>query len=67
VFDTQATAQLPVGLGDGVGVGEGDVGVGVGVGVGLGGGEGEVWFANATVNAVKSQGFWATPLHSLEV
>ena len=41
--------------------------MGVGVGVGLGGGDGEVWFANATVNAVKSQGFWATPLHSLEV
>ena len=42
------------------------VGVGVGVGVGGGGGVTDVFLANATVKAVKSHGFYATLLHSLE-
>jgi hypothetical protein len=57
-------------VGDGVGVGVGvgaGVGVAVGVGVGVGVGLGEVLFANATVYAVKSQGFCATLLQSEDV
>ena len=50
----------------GVGVGLGDVVVGVGVGVGVGVKVTVVFWANATVKAVKSQGFWVTLLHSLD-
>src|SRR5450755_3676140 len=66
MFDTHAAAvhDPVVGVGDAVGVG---VGLADGVGVGVGGEVADVWLANATVYAVKSQGFCVTLLQSLEV